>query len=320
MEYPNLVGTPYDYSKKKNWQLLPKDPKKPKKKVDCLWFYPTCCFSTSVIGPVSPSMKIAAAVIFKMMGGPFKKNCNVYAPYYHQLSALKLNDLTDEEIYNVEALEPRTDLYAALDYYFEHYNNGRPFVLAGHSQGSCMISYIMTEYMKLHPDYYDRMIAAYCVGYGLPKELLAEYPHIKPAQGPDDIGVFISWNTEGPENIGQHNFVVRPNSYVINPLNWKTDDTPAKPDKKNKAKADARIDLQRCSVITTADPKKTILGMVLTVLGPLAKVPPIRKIAEDMIVPGFGTHSFHGQDYQFYAHSVSENLKHRIRIYLKEHK
>ena len=37
-----------------------------------------------------------------------------------------------------------------------------------------------------------------------------------------------------------------------------------------------------------------------------------------MIVPGFGTHSFHGRDYTFYAHSVSKNLKHRIDNYLKK--
>ena len=176
------------------------------------------------------------------------------------------------------------------------------------------------EYMEFHPELRDRMVAAYCVGYGIPKEVLAEYPSIKPAQGPDDTGVLISWNTEGPENIGQHNFVIRPNAYVINPLNWKTDDTPAMPDKKNKALADAQIDLERCSVITRlADPDKdSILAEGLGKVGPLGKLPPVREFFEKMIVPGFGTHSFHGRDYTFYAHSVSKNLKHRIDNYLKK--
>ena len=31
---------------------------------------------------------------------------------------------------------PKADVFAAFDYYIKHYNNGRPFILAGHSQGS----------------------------------------------------------------------------------------------------------------------------------------------------------------------------------------
>ena len=320
MNYPNIVGTPYDYSKKKYWMDLPNRPAKPKKKVDCIWLSPTSSMANAYIGPVDPVMKFMAKDYYREMGPVFSKHCNMYAPYYHQLSTRKFNDLTDDEIYAIEANEPRTDVYAALDYYFEHYNNGRPYVLAGHSQGSCLISYVLTEYMEFHPELRDRMVAAYCVGYGIPKEVLAEYPTIKPAQGPDDTGVLISWNTEGPENVGQHNFVIRPNAYVINPLNWKTDDTPAMPDRKNKALADAQIDLARGSVITRlADPDKdSILAEGLGKLGPLGKLPPVKKLFEKMIVPGFGTHSFHGRDYTFYAHSVSENLKHRIDNYLKQ--
>ena len=92
------------------------------------------------------------------------------------------------------------------------------------------------------------------------------------------------------------------------------------PDRKNKALADAQIDLDRSSVITRlADPNKdSILAEGLSKLGPLGKLPPVKKLFEKMIVPGFGTHSFHGRDYTFYAHSVSENLKHRIDNYLKQ--
>ena len=319
MEYPNTVGTPYDYSDKKNWMALPKKPAKPKKKVDCIWLYPTSSMANKVIGGVDPVMKVMAKSNYKINGPVFEKHCNMYAPYYHQLSAMKFNDLTDEEIFDVEKLEPRTDVYAALDYYFENYNNGRPYVLAGHSQGACLIVYILTEYMKLHPEYYDRMIAAYCVGYGMTPEQLAANPHIKTAKGPDDTGVLISWNTEGPENVNQHSFVIRPNAYIINPLNWKTDDTPAVPTKQNKAVADATIDLARRSVIAqTADPNVYALqNEMANKFGPLGKLPPVKKMAENMMVPGFGSQSYHNQDYFFYADSVSENLKHRIDNYLK---
>ena len=31
---------------------------------------------------------------------------------------------------------PYGDITAALDYYFKNFNNGRPFIIAGHSQGA----------------------------------------------------------------------------------------------------------------------------------------------------------------------------------------
>lgn len=320
MEYPNLVGIPYDYSKKKNWMVLPKKPKKPAKKVDCIWLYPTACMSPDFIGGVNAIMKKMAGDNYKQNGPIFEKHCNVYAPYYHQLSAMKFNDLTDREIFDIEKNEPRTDVYAALDYYFEHYNNGRPYVLAGHSQGACLLVYVLTEYMKLHPEYYDRMVAAYCVGYGMSKEQLAENPHIKPAAGPDDTGVFLSWNTEAPGNVGQHNFVIVPNAYIINPLNWKTDETPAKATPENKSIADARITLSRPSILAEGEGLEQyyLQNEMLAMFGPLGKLPPLRKLARNMMVPGFGDQCFHNYDYTFFAHSIEQNLQHRIENYLKK--
>lgn len=320
MEYPNLVGTPYDYSKKKNWMVLPKKPKKPAKKVDCIWLYPTACMSPDFIGGVNAIMKKMAGDNYKQNGPIFEKHCNVYAPYYHQLSAMKFNDLTDREIFDIEKNEPRTDVYAALDYYFEHYNNGRPYVLAGHSQGACLLVYVLTEYMKLHPEYYDRMVAAYCVGYGMSKEQLAENPHIKPAAGPDDTGVLLSWNTEAPGNVGQHNFVIVPNAYIINPLNWKTDETPAKATPENKSVANARITLSRPSILAEGEGLEQyyLQNEMLAMFGPLGKLPPLKKLARSMMVPGFGDQCFHNYDYTFFAHSIEQNLQHRIENYLKK--
>ena len=59
--------------------------------------------------------------------------------------------------------EQRTDVYAALDYYFEHYNQGRPFILASHYQGSMMLKIALRDYFREHADYLERMVAAYVI-------------------------------------------------------------------------------------------------------------------------------------------------------------
>jgi len=96
---------------------------------------------------------------------------------------------------------PYKDVTAALDYYFENYNAGRPFIIASHSQGSAINRVILKNYFKDHCEYYERMIAAYSVGYSITKEDLENSPHLKFATGESDTGVVISWNTEGPNSL-----------------------------------------------------------------------------------------------------------------------
>ena len=90
---------------------------------------------------------------------------------------------------------PKTDVFAALDYYFEHLNGGRPFILAGHSQGSIMQSFVLAEYMKAHPEYLKRMIAAYVIGFSITEDYLKANPHLKFAEGADDTAIVVSEET-----------------------------------------------------------------------------------------------------------------------------
>lgn len=168
--------------------------------------------------------------------------------------------------------EQRTDVYAALDYYFEYYNQGRPFILAGHSQGSLMLKIALRDYFKEHTDYLERMIAAYVIGFSITTDNLEVNPALKFAEGEDDTGVIVSYNLEGPENKNEENAVVLENAISINPLNWKRDDTYASASENkgdripitepgsiaakdfNEHKpglADAQIDLERGVVVCT---------------------------------------------------------------------
>ena len=157
----------------------------------------------------------------------YAASTNVFVPYYRQ-SSLKYEEECWKKSGNMlTALTgtPYTDITAALDYYFANYNGGRPFIIAGHSQGSAMTKLVLMNYFKEHPDYYSRMVAAYVIGYAVTKEDLAANPHLKFATGESDTGVIVSWNTEGPANANAQNMVWMPGAISINPLNWKLDDT-----------------------------------------------------------------------------------------------
>jgi hypothetical protein len=208
-----------DYSQAAHWLSLPA----PVKAVDVFYLYPTA-WSNSDPNPQicnidDPSMLIMAPLAFERQATAFETVANVYAPFYRQDNNSSIKRL------EVIADIPTLDAVAAFDYYIKHFNNNRPFILTGHSQGATVLSNLLAGYLKEHPDVYSRMIAAYVIGHPITDAYLAANPHLKFAEGPNDTGVIISWNTEAPV-IGDTNPVLYGLvGRVINPLTWTTEET-----------------------------------------------------------------------------------------------
>jgi len=312
-----LIGTATDYSKKENWLTLPENPDK---SVDLIFLYPTSCNDNKVdvICTVdNKSMRKGAKRIFSQEATAFEPVANIFTPFWRQVNGVRLNQMSFEEVDKAEWAEPRTDVYAALDYYFENLNHGRPYFIAGHSQGSRLTYIVLSEYMKEHPDYYENMIAAYPIGDSLTKQYLKDNPHIKAAQAADDLGVVVSWNTEGPANKGHASLVVATGAISINPLNWRTDETPASADlnlgsfmprllfsglRKLSVNADAVIDLERGTVMVT---EKRLEKCAITALPGCKKLESV-----------FGPASYHGCDYSFFYLNIRENARVRAEAWL----
>ena len=140
--------------------------------------------------------------------------------------------------------------------------------------------------------------------------LLEENPHLKFAEGEDDLGVIISWNTEGEGNADAENFVVEEGAIAINPLNWKRDETYAGKEKCLGARiqneetgefeiipeaADAQLNTKRGVVVTHTD-----------VLDPMDEA------------FGFGPESYHGGDYTLWYTNIEANVQSRVDRYLSE--
>jgi len=210
-----------DYSKSERWLSLPSSPNK---KVDIFYIYPTafqkvdsneaniCAIDNAVMLNRSKVSFASQATAFETVG-------NIYAPYYRQVDATYSLYLSDEEHDAIMSGIPKSDVFAAFDYYINNYNNNRPFILAGHSQGSNILLYLLSDYMKTHPYVYSRMIAAYVIGYSITNKFLADNQHLKFAAGAGDTGVIISYNTEAP-TVTMANPVVLPGANVINPISW----------------------------------------------------------------------------------------------------
>jgi len=315
-----LVGVPTDYSDKNNWAHLPENTDK---EVDTFFVYPTVYVNPEPgapsIAPVEDEMlRYGVMEHFKEAPQAFIDLTNLYEPYYRQTNIVAIFGKSVEEALEYQKQEQRTDVYAALDYYFEHYNQGRPFILASHSQGSMMLKIALTDYFREHTDYLERMVAAYVIGFAITTDDLEANSALKFAEGADDTGVIVSWNVEGPENKHEENFTVMKNAISINPLNWKRDDTyapasenlgdrlsilgdngifPVGFDVHHPGLADAQVDVERGVVVCT-----TLADHYTPPMAP--GVPSL-----------FGPASLHLSDYPAYWDNIRENVQTRIKAY-----
>ncbi|WP_407399126.1 DUF3089 domain-containing protein [Anaerovibrio sp.] len=300
------AGDAIDYSQKANWYQIPNITKD----VDTFFIYPTEYIGMNESDPDyapldNPEMRDGVKNMdHRFMASAYEEATNVFMPYYRQASLrtqLNARYKTGDARNALKDSTPYNDITAALDYYFENYNNGRPFIIAGHSQGSAITSLVLMNYFKEHPEYYNRMVAAYAIGYSITKDDLKANQHLKFATGEGDTGVIISWNTEGPKNVKENapNPVVLPNAISINPINWKLDGTYA-PASENLG-----------SLVPGENSSEDKIGD----LGADAQVDPDRGVVvtntpfEPMEATGiFGPQSFHNGDYIFYYNNIKDNV------------
>ena len=309
------AGEAPDYSKKECWYQIPEITKD----VDTFYIYSTVYMGANEGDPEYASLDNAEMldglkIEYAIKTSAFDDSTNVFVPLYRQ-AGMKLAGESWKNTGNIDEAvtgTPYGDITAALDYYFENYNNGRPFVIAGHSQGSAILRLALKGYFKEHPEYYERMVAAYAIGYSITKDDLEANPHLKFATGETDTGVIISWHAEGPKNVeaNSRSAALLPNGISINPLNWKLDDTYA-PASENKGSlvmdektgateirdigADAQVNLARGTVVTNA----------------AATPNEMQEFA--------GPQSYHQDDYSIYYNNVKENVAKRIAAYKESH-
>lgn len=198
-------------------------------KIDVLYLVSTEVLSaTDSLGNVAwqsqltPSdLKGINAEIAWIENNMFHDDFNISAPIYHQYTFDAIIKQSKKD-FAVTYSNVAAEVIDAFDYYMEHKNNGRPFILAGFSQGAM---YTLDILKHMTDSQFSRMIACYTIGYRLSADDL-KHPHIKAATCETDKGVVISFNSvQNRKAIWP--FVTKDAAVCINPVNWKTDSTPA---------------------------------------------------------------------------------------------
>ncbi len=302
-----------DYSENFAWLSKPDGAERP---VDVFYVYPTI-----YVGKKPQNMDISrkdlrksAEGLLVAQAGVYSPYANVFAPFYRQQSAatqsMEPNNGGRNAFEDPIFRTGYSDVERAFDYYIEHLNPDRPFLLAGHSQGSMVVIELMRRRME-DPQLQKRLVAAYAIGYTVKKDDLEQYPQMKLARGETDTGVIITYNTQGPEAEGSP--VLLDGAVAINPLNWKTDGTPADREKNMQA-------------IFFNDSTGEILEEIPHFCGAYIDTKTGALIATDIQTPEkvdlvdmgrWPKQVYHRFDYAFFYENLKENVKKRIHAYLE---
>ncbi|WP_436514529.1 DUF3089 domain-containing protein [Ekhidna sp. To15] len=164
--------------------------------------------------------KDIATSTIKYQATVFNGSGKVYAPLYRQahIGVYYAENLP----LKVEALDfAYQDVKRAFEYYLENWNNGRPIIIASHSQGTNHAVTLLREFFESKA-MMNQLVAAYIVGMPLDK---GTFSYIPTCENPDDIGCWLTWNTYARDYYPPNHDFWYADALNVNPLNWKTDTT-----------------------------------------------------------------------------------------------
>lgn len=199
-----------DYSDPRAWAALPdrldaadvvaeNDPfgdRQSKAGVDVFYIHPTTYRSAASWNqPVddAPTNDWTDESVIARQASVFNACCRVFAPRYRQATAAGV--VAPPEMRAMGAYELAwQDVRAAFLHYMQHSNGGRPFIIAGHSQGAAHVERWLNEFGK-QPEYRGKLVAAYAIGVSFSTRTLSELGGGVPVCAtPRSTGCFLSWN------------------------------------------------------------------------------------------------------------------------------
>ena len=144
-------------------------------------------------GPIfdRASNETLTRVILPNYAGPFASLGDVFAPRYRQASLYTKSTLWDD------ALDARRfaygDVKAAFDFYRDHLNEGRPFVLVGVEQGGDLGARLLREEIAPDAALRRRLVAAYLIDTIVPAEEHGPNAPIPACERREEAGCLVAW-------------------------------------------------------------------------------------------------------------------------------
>lgn len=195
--------------------------------VDVLYFYPTTYTGTeryetdwnADVNDFRTNKKTdEGAVLFQ--ASIFNGTGRVYAPRYRQAHLNVFYNKKKQDSAKAALALAYTDIEEAFDYYMKHWNDGRPFIIAAHSQGALHAMNLIKKKIEGTP-LQSQLVTAYIVGWPVNRNF---YQDFQPCEKPDQINCYCSWRTWNRNFVLDHSDDKRLSKEIVctNPLCWTT--------------------------------------------------------------------------------------------------
>ncbi len=187
--------------------------------VDVFYVYPTLNseknddrWNVSIDDAKQNEKVLGKAVL--MQASAFATSGRVYTPLYRQ-AHIRSYQMMNEGGRKAQELA-YSDVKRAFEIYLKKYNQGRPILMVGHSQGT-------THTLRLLSDFFDgkplqkKLVAAYIPGIRVKQN---QFKTIKPMTKPNETGGFVSWNTFKKNKYPKKDKDWYDGSVTTNPITW----------------------------------------------------------------------------------------------------
>lgn len=308
-----------DYADSKYWAALPDkldkadvvpgklgENRQASAAVDVFYLYPTSYilarhWNASLDDSLSNA--IVDNGILPQQASAFNGVAKVYAPRYRQVSLggqMQQEHPDDKR----QALDlAYTDVKAAFDYYMENYNQGRPFLIASHSQGTThaipLLKYLFSEY----PQQSRNLVAGYLIGNTVLEADLEAVLDV--CRTPLQSQCYLSWNAmlEGGDTSHWYNKGGEP--VCVNPLSWRFDSAYVSAEENLGA-------IPLTGHIGLDKPHEKLVGARCE-KGILWITEPDSWLYKLALFPGGGYHAY---DYNLFYMNIRDNVEKRVAAFL----
>tara|TARA_B100000497_G_scaffold126539_1_gene165699 strand:+ start:113 stop:1132 length:1020 start_codon:yes stop_codon:yes gene_type:complete len=234
--------------------------------------------------------------VIKNQASIFNQVGLIYAPRYRQ-AFIGAYSLPEGENRNLIFNTAYSDVKDAFLHYLKYFNEGKPFILATHSQGTTHGKRLMKEVIEVDPQLLDKLVVAYLVGMDVKQN---EFEKVKPCNKPNETGCFTAWRTIRKDS-PPPSYYPTGNEYVAtNPLTWDVEKTKAT------KKAHMGAILKRFNKVHTHALNSEVKDGILYVCKPKFPFSFLLKWT-----------NYHIVDYNLFYYNVQSNARLRAASYLQ---
>ncbi|OLF71353.1 lysophospholipase [Maricaulis sp. W15] len=162
--------------------------------VDCFYVYPT------VSNDLTPNSDMVANDeenrVIAAQFARFGEVCRTFAPMYRQVTLTALRSMMAGQPVAADGVTAYLDVQTAFAHYMEHDNNGRPYVLIGHSQGARMLEQLVARVVDGEA-IQNNMLSAMLIGYNIAvppgQPVGGSFQAVPPCRADEETGCFIGY-------------------------------------------------------------------------------------------------------------------------------